>query len=172
MTTQYLAIFFFLSYRAVHGLPVLSRAELPSLSPLPESSSKRNLMNIIWSCLSTIIICAWVSVHPNVPPSGHWRTLRQRLEMMFWTVIAPELILAWAVRQWFAAWEIRDTVNGTREGDFLYSMHRIESNNRKGLLTGLLRAIKRWFGEGDRSSGEICLKGLYNSFQSLMIKFS
>ena len=39
-----------------------------------------------------------------------------RLEMMFWIIIAPELILAWAVRQWFAAWEIRDMVNGTRKG--------------------------------------------------------
>ena len=31
---------------------------------------------------------------------------------MSWTIVVPELILAWAVRQWFAAWEIRDTVNG------------------------------------------------------------
>jgi len=38
--------------------------------------------------------------------------------MMFWTIIAPELTLAWAMRQWFGAWEIRDAVNGTtsREG--------------------------------------------------------
>jgi len=37
--------------------------------------------------------------------------------MMFWTIIAPELILAWAVRQWYAAWEIRDAVNGIDEGE-------------------------------------------------------
>ena len=35
---------------------------------------------------------------------------------MVWTVIAPELVLAWAVRQWFAAWEVRDLVNGSQEG--------------------------------------------------------
>jgi len=42
---------------------------------------------------------------------------------MFWTVVAPELILAWAVRQWFAAWEIRDTVNGSPEGGVLLSRY-------------------------------------------------
>jgi len=36
-------------------------------------------------------------------------------KMMMWTIIAPELILAWAVRQWFSAWEIRDAVNGLDE---------------------------------------------------------
>src|SRR5260221_14447745 len=65
--------------------------------------------------LLTTIICAWVSVHPNVPPSGYWKGLWRRVKMMIWTIIAPELILAWAVRQWFAAWEIRDTVNGSKE---------------------------------------------------------
>ena len=40
---------------------------------------------------------------------------------MFWTVVAPELILAWAVRQWFAAWEIRDTVNGAMNVASTYS---------------------------------------------------
>jgi len=30
---------------------------------------------------------------------------------MFWTIVAPELVLGWAVRQWFAAREIRDFYN-------------------------------------------------------------
>ncbi len=29
---------------------------------------KRTLVGIIWSCILTVIICAWTSVHPNVPP--------------------------------------------------------------------------------------------------------
>ena len=77
---------------------------------------KRTLFNITWNCLSTVILCAWVSVHPNVPPSDHWGALQRRLKAMVWTVIAPELVLAWAVRQWFAAWEVRDLVNGSQEG--------------------------------------------------------
>jgi len=30
---------------------------------------------------------------------------------MFWMVVAPELVLAWAVRQFFAAKHVRDTYN-------------------------------------------------------------
>ena len=30
---------------------------------------------------------------------------------MFWAIVAPELVLAWAVRQWFAAREIKDIYN-------------------------------------------------------------
>src|SRR5260221_12145815 len=54
------------------------------------------------------------------------------MKMMIWTIIAPELILAWAVRQWFAAWEIRDTVNGSEEG----------------WLTGIKQTIQGWFRQG------------------------
>jgi len=30
---------------------------------------------------------------------------------MFWAVVAPEVVLAWAVRQWFAAGEIAEIYN-------------------------------------------------------------
>jgi hypothetical protein len=50
-------------------------------------------------------------VHPNVPPRGRMGGLLARVKMMFWTIVAPELVLAWAVRQWFAAREIRDVCN-------------------------------------------------------------
>jgi len=115
MFPQYFVLFLLLGSRAAQVMPIdlSARAGIESNCP-----TKRTLFNITWNCISTIIICAWVSVHPNVPPSGHWKRLWLRLEMMFWTIIGPELMLAWAVRQWFAAWEIRDTVNGTREGVF------------------------------------------------------
>ena len=54
--------------------------------------------------------------------------------MMFWTIIAPELIFGWAVRQWFAAWEIRDTVNGTDEGEV--KIIQVTVKVYVGLLTG------------------------------------
>jgi len=119
-----------------HGADAFSsRAEPGTEDACP---SKRSLYKIIWSCLSTTIICAWVSVHPNVPPSGYWKGLWRRVKMMIWTIIAPELILAWAVRQWFAAWEIRDIVNGSDEG----------------WLTGFKQTIQGWFKRG--TEGEKC----------------
>ena len=77
---------------------------------------KRTLFGIIWSCLSTTILCAWTAVHPNVPPESKWQARWNRLELMFWMIVAPELVLAWAVRQFFAAKEIRDAYNHSREG--------------------------------------------------------
>ena len=85
----------------------------------PESNMgqiKRTLFGIIWSCLSTTILCAWTAVHPNVPPQNKWQARWNRLKLMFWMVVAPELVLAWAVRQFFAAKEIRDAYNSSREG--------------------------------------------------------
>ena len=38
------------------------------------------------------------------------------MRIMFWMVIAPELVLARAVRQWFAAREIRDAYNERQPG--------------------------------------------------------
>ena len=76
----------------------------------------RTLFNVIWSCLSTVIICAWTAVHPNIPPPSKWRARWNRLKIMFWMIIAPELVLAWAARQFFAAKEIRDVYNESRPG--------------------------------------------------------
>jgi len=138
MSLQYVALTLSLLQHGADALPIVlsSRAESE-----PGTSDaypvKRSLYKIVWSCVLTTIICAWVSVHPNVPPSGYWKGLSRRVKMMVWTIIAPELILAWAVRQWFAAWEIRDTVNGSEEG----------------WLTGIKQTIQGWFRRGT-SPGE------------------
>jgi len=78
--------------------------------------SDRTLFSVIWTCVSTIIICAWTSVHPNVPPLNRWKARWNRLWVMFWMIVAPELVLAWAVRQFFAAREIRDMYNDRHPG--------------------------------------------------------
>ncbi|KAJ7078968.1 hypothetical protein C8R44DRAFT_654325 [Mycena epipterygia] len=67
--------------------------------------SCRKLLDIIWGCLTTIFACTWVSVHPNVPPPKRgWLALFwRRLKMMLIAVIAPELMVGFAVRQFRAA---------------------------------------------------------------------
>ncbi len=137
MSLQYAVVVFSLFQYGADALPIAlsNRAEPGTEDVCP---FKRSLYKIVWSCVSTTIICAWVSVHPNVPPSGYWKGLWRRVQMMIWTIIAPELILAWAVRQWFAAWEIRDTVNGSEEG----------------WVTGIKQTIQGWFRRG--TPGEKC----------------
>ena len=66
---------------------------------------QRTLWDILWSCLATIIACSWVSVHPNIPGPNEssWRIFLRRLELMFWAVVAPEMIITWAFQQWLGA---------------------------------------------------------------------
>ena len=108
-TLVYLLFYIILDYSNVEAVPIcIDRAEALQESNPP---SQRTLFGIVWSCVSTIIICAWTSVHPNVPPPNPWKARWNRLRLMFWMIVAPELVLAWAVRQFFAAREIRDEYN-------------------------------------------------------------
>ncbi|KAJ7919451.1 hypothetical protein B0H13DRAFT_2430255 [Mycena leptocephala] len=65
----------------------------------------RTLFDIVWDCLTTIFVCTWVSVHPNVPAPNQGRimTLGRRLRLMLLTVIAPELMVGFAARQFLSA---------------------------------------------------------------------
>ena len=116
-------------HRPLTYLSNMATIELLGKAEPCSQPAERTLFDIVSNCVSTIIICAWVSVHPNVPPSGYWKGLWGRVQTMFWTIIAPELILAWAVRQWYGAWEIKDTVNGSEES----------------LFAGLKRTVEGWF---------------------------
>ncbi|KAJ6533600.1 hypothetical protein B0H19DRAFT_1186366, partial [Mycena capillaripes] len=84
----------------VHHLD--SRATAESCDDI---NSCRKLFDIVWGCLATIFAATWVSVHPNVPPPNQsqlalfWR----RLRMMLVAVIAPELMVGFAARQFFVA---------------------------------------------------------------------
>ncbi|KAJ7046350.1 hypothetical protein C8F04DRAFT_884232, partial [Mycena alexandri] len=53
----------------------------------------------------TIFACTWVSVHPNVPPPAQSQIslLWRRLRMMLIAVIAPELVVGFAARQFLVS---------------------------------------------------------------------
>ncbi|KAF9530264.1 hypothetical protein CPB83DRAFT_191402 [Crepidotus variabilis] len=73
-----------------------------SMETTCDCPDNRTLYDIVWSCFSTISICTWVSVHPNLPPPGEpfiWTSI-WRLKLMLYTFIAPELTLTWAMSQW------------------------------------------------------------------------
>ena len=75
---------------------------------------RRSLSDIVWSCFATIFACTWLSVHPNMPgpDEGPWKIALRRLELMFWSLIFPEMIIYWAFRQWDAAQSLRDEYGG------------------------------------------------------------
>ena len=78
------------------------------------AADQRTLWDILWSCLATIFACSWVSVHPNIPApnESRLRILLRRLELMFWAVIGPEMIITWAFRQWYGARHLEKLYKG------------------------------------------------------------
>ena len=65
----------------------------------------QSVYNILWSCLSTIFACTWLTVHPNIPAPGDskWAILRRRVAIMGYTLLFPEYVLFWAGRQYYGA---------------------------------------------------------------------
>jgi hypothetical protein len=61
--------------------------------------AERGTMNLIWSCLTTVIACTWTILHLNVPGplDGTWTKFWRKVKWMAITVIFPEFIFAKAV---------------------------------------------------------------------------
>jgi len=67
--------------------------------------STRSTADIVWTCASTLVIAAWVSVHLNVPPKGAspFRLAVLRFGAMFAAILGPEVTLKWALAEWSQA---------------------------------------------------------------------
>ena len=91
-----------------------SNATVLSTSTCICPADQRTIWDILWSCLATIFACAWVSVHPNIPAPNESssRILLRRLELMFWAVVSPEMIITWALRQWSGARRLEKLYKG------------------------------------------------------------
>lgn len=77
-------------------------------------SEQRIVWDILWSCLATTFTFTWVSVHPNLLASDDsaWKVAKRRVELMVWTILAPELVIFWAIRQWIGARQFSDKYHG------------------------------------------------------------
>ncbi|KAF8998794.1 hypothetical protein BDQ17DRAFT_1502228, partial [Cyathus striatus] len=81
----------------------LNAASLNSEPPC--NCNQQSVLDIIWSCALTLFLCTWVSIHPNVPDPNEegWKPLWRQLKIMYWSILAPELVLTWAFRQYMGA---------------------------------------------------------------------
>lgn len=78
----------------------------PTLTP-----NEMALFNILQSCLATVLLCTWVTVHPNVPFNstpdiwnlGILRQYRTRRGLLVLTFAAPEIVLVIAYNEWVKA---------------------------------------------------------------------
>ncbi|KAI0066299.1 hypothetical protein BV25DRAFT_1913056 [Artomyces pyxidatus] len=67
----------------------------------PDSANCRSLYDIVWSSLATILACVWAAVHRNIPGPSQRRAPRmlEMAKVVVVTLLVPEWVLAWAVRQ-------------------------------------------------------------------------
>jgi len=88
------------------SLAVVSRDQLQASGPsCDDLNGCRSLGDIIRSCILTILLCTWGSMHPNIPsPDERWpRIAWRRTGLMIVALIAPEAVIGWALRQRLAA---------------------------------------------------------------------
>ncbi|RDW87827.1 hypothetical protein BP5796_03521 [Coleophoma crateriformis] len=77
-----------------------------------EGPQHRGSFDILWTCLSTLALCVWTAVHPNILQAPSFkRSLLSRLGMMVVAVVFPELIISAAWRQLRSAQWLHPRIN-------------------------------------------------------------
>ncbi|TFK69571.1 hypothetical protein BDN72DRAFT_607826 [Pluteus cervinus] len=73
----------------------------------------RTTYEIVRSCFITIAACVYRAIHQNIPdPSlSFWGRLRVTAKVTFYALIAPEMMIWWAMRQWFGARDVMRLAN-------------------------------------------------------------
>ncbi|TFK33851.1 hypothetical protein BDQ12DRAFT_657463 [Crucibulum laeve] len=101
---------------ASHLHPVSFNATFTSNEECVNGDQGRDISDIVWGCLATIFACTWISVHPNIPAlDDKWVIInRRRFKLMFWAIVAPEITVFWAMRQWFGARRIAGSYIGDK----------------------------------------------------------
>jgi hypothetical protein len=94
-------------------LPIPAANDESVSSSCNDLNSCRSLLGIIWSCLTTVFLCTWVAIHPNIPAPEHSKPanflqrcqhkiaqfLRNKLPLFLFALFIPEYVIAWAIRQ-------------------------------------------------------------------------
>ncbi|KAG2126786.1 uncharacterized protein EDB93DRAFT_1243806 [Suillus bovinus] len=75
------------------------------MTPLHLVAIFSSLWDIIWSCCLTIFTCTWTAVHPNILGMYESKAMKiaRRIGIMILAIVAPELMITWAMRQFLSA---------------------------------------------------------------------
>ena len=94
----------------VHDVPIFIRDDST------DACAGRTVWDILWSCLATTFAVTWVSVHPNVPflEETNRMVLKRRIFLMVLALLAPEVMIMWAFKQWRGAVMIKEIINKAR----------------------------------------------------------
>ncbi|KAJ7727065.1 hypothetical protein B0H16DRAFT_259935 [Mycena metata] len=132
-------------------------------------NSCRTLFDIVWGCLATIFACTWVSLHQNVPEPnlGHFSLLMRKLRMMLLMIIAPELVVGFAARQFASARWISKEFDVSKTHGFFCNMggfmseegHPVATEKQLPAYISAIQKIKKADIE-DKSKGDTLSKGI------------
>jgi len=96
-----------LVHNAYSSMSILRRGAEDINLPNPETGlcdcpDMRTLRDIIWSCATTLILSAWVSVHFNVQPLrlSPFRRAVVRFGTLSAAILGPEIAVFWAYKEW------------------------------------------------------------------------
>ncbi|THU75367.1 hypothetical protein K435DRAFT_561745, partial [Dendrothele bispora CBS 962.96] len=101
--------------------PLVASTDNETSLPSPEVSTEalnscfdtrpcRTVEKILYSCIAVVFACTWIAIHPNIP--RHFDLGRdagaEGIICMLLSLLALELIVFWALRQWFVARHIAE----------------------------------------------------------------
>ncbi|TFK63980.1 hypothetical protein BDN72DRAFT_926618 [Pluteus cervinus] len=74
---------------------------------------ERTMLSIVRSCLLTVAACVYRAIHQNIPDpnASWWKRQAIRAKITFYTLMTPEVVIWWAMRQWIGAKEVAEQVN-------------------------------------------------------------
>ncbi|KAJ7292836.1 hypothetical protein C8J57DRAFT_8112 [Mycena rebaudengoi] len=78
-------------------------------APCPEFASMRNLPSLLWACFFALCGSTWAALHLDVPADtlGKWAPTARKCTVFFIAIIAPELLVGLATREFCAAHALR-----------------------------------------------------------------
>ncbi len=72
----------------------------------------RGTSDILYTCLFTLSLCVWTSIHLDITPGrGEWLYTSDRALHMFGAMVLPEFVLFTAFNEWFAVRQLCKSLN-------------------------------------------------------------
>ena len=101
LTIQYL-------YDTASTAPTNATFQAADVPVVVNGANYRSTAQIVTSCMSTVLLCTWFTIHPDV--CGPGSTLKERVgrkvELFLWALLMPESVMTWACNQWLGARQI------------------------------------------------------------------
>ncbi|KAF8640321.1 hypothetical protein AX16_010216 [Volvariella volvacea WC 439] len=93
---------------SLSALSSINPIAIGAVACIQNPANVRTLWNIVSGCLTTIGLCTWASIHPNIPDQhASWLAKKTgRVMITICALLAPECVIVWAMRQWIVAGKV------------------------------------------------------------------